>query len=384
MVDVLLGLKCKIPKEQPCIGNTIEYSYIKTYIRTLQPGCILLVYGPPGCGKTFIIENALNACKKNTIKLNPMRIKINTIDTTTISIIKDNVLMIDDIDKLHDLDNCIINKLLDNKKVPIVCSCRHIPKRLCKKKENIIKIQLKYIHKNEIIQWLKKHDYPNDLIYHYRGDLNAFVSKIKLWETTGWMGHKHEFYINIEERIKNINTTTLYDAFIQHIDEPGAMCGLIQQNYPKFKNMDLDTCARITEKLSFADIYTTPLYDGLFGASQVYQDLFYASSIVELRDKTPPTKIEPGQAWTKHINMIARKNKLQKFKNKNGLIITPDHIVTFNIFLRLFKQMTEEQVEHYTIEKEDVDIFTKLFTVSKITPRIKTLFKEMLSKIGRQ
>ena len=194
------------------------------------------------------------------------------------------------------------------------------------------------------------------------------------------MGHKHEFYVNIEERIKQIHTTPLSDAFTQHIDEPGAMCGLIQQNYPNFKNMDIDTCMRLTEKMSLADVYTTPLYNGLFNASQAYQDLFYASSIVELRNKIPPIKIEPGQAWTKHINMIARKNKLQRFKNKNGLIITPDHITTFNVFLRLFKQMTHEQVEHYIIEKEDVDIFTKLFTVSKITPRVKTLFKDMLSK----
>ena len=383
MVDVLLGLTCKIPKEQPCIGNTLEYSYIKTYVRTLQPGCILLVYGPPGCGKTFLIENALNACKKNAIKLNPMRIKINTIDTATISIIKDNILMIDDIDKLHDLDNCIINKLLDNKRVPIVCSCRYIPKRLNKKKENIVKIQLKYIHKNEITKWLTKNEYPQELIYHYRGDLNAFVSKINLWKTSRWMGHKHEFYINIEDRMKHINTTPLNDAFTQHIDEPGAMCGIIQQNYPKFKHMDIATCMRITEKLSFADVYTSYLYNGLFSASQVYQDLFYASTVVQLRDKIPPIKIEPGQAWTKHINMIARTNKLQKFKNKNGLILTPDHIATFNVFLRVFKQMTKEQVEHYIIEKEDVDIFTKLFTVSKITPRVKTLFKEMLSKNGR-
>ena len=382
MVDVLLGLKCKIPQEQPCIGNTLEYTYIKSHVRTLQPGCILLVYGPPGCGKTFLLENALNACKKNTIKLNPMKIRINTIDTSNISIIKDNMLMIDDIDKLHDMDNCIINKLLDNKQVPIVCSCRNIPKRLNKKKDNIVKIQLKYIHKSEITQWLTKNDYPPNLIHHYQGDLNAFISKIKLWKTTGWMGHHHESYIHIEDRIKNINTTHLTDAFTQHIDEPGAMCGIIQQNYPKFKNMDMDTCMRITDKMSFADVYTTPLYNGLFGASQVYQDLFYASSIVELRDKTPPIKIEPGQAWTKHINMIARTNKLQKFKNKNGLIITPDHITTFNVLLRLFKQITKEQVEHYIIEKEDVDIFTKLFTVSKITPRVKTLFKEMLAKNG--
>ena len=170
MVDVLLGLKCKIPKEQPCIGNTLEYSYIKSHIRTLQPGCILLVYGPPGCGKTFVLENALNACKKNAIKLNPMKIKINTIDTTSISIINDNVLMIDDIDRLQDLDNCIINKLLDNKNVPIVCSCRHIPKRLGKKKENIVKIQLKYIHNNEIKAWLSKEGYSLDLLHHYHGD----------------------------------------------------------------------------------------------------------------------------------------------------------------------------------------------------------------------
>ena len=30
MVDILLGLKNRIPKEQPRIGNEIEYSFIKT------------------------------------------------------------------------------------------------------------------------------------------------------------------------------------------------------------------------------------------------------------------------------------------------------------------------------------------------------------------
>ena len=69
MVDVLLGLKNRIPKEKDCIGNKLDYVYIKNKISNLLPGDIYIVHGPPGCGKTFMIENAINGCKKNMVKL---------------------------------------------------------------------------------------------------------------------------------------------------------------------------------------------------------------------------------------------------------------------------------------------------------------------------
>ena len=381
MVDVLLGLKCRIPKEQPCIGHALNYSFIKSTIAKLTPGNILIVSGPAGCGKTFLVQNALNACNKHSIKLDPMKVKINKIDTNNISILKSNVLFMDDIDRLHDLDNSIINKLLETKIVPIVCTCRDIPKRLSKKKEGVVKISLKYVHKNGIIRWLQRNAYSPELIHQYGGDLNAFISRVKLWQSTGWMGNDHEFYVDIEERLKTINKVSLSEAFNVHIDEPGAMCGLIQQNVPRFKKMNIETCADIAGCLSLADVYSTPLYDGLFGASEVYQDLFYGSSIVRLRKFSPPLTIEPGQAWTKHINMIARMNKLLRFKNKNLQYITPDHITTFNMLLSSFKTIDVNKLTGYTIENEDVDIFTKLFTVSKIAPRVKTQFKQALQSM---
>ena len=384
MVDILLGLKNRIPKEQPRIGNEIEYSFIKTSIKQLLPGKILVVYGPPGSGKTFMCENAINGLRKNIFKVNPTLIRLNKIDINTISIISTNILFIDDIDQIQDLDNSVINKLLENKKVPVVCTCRFIPKKLAKKKEGVFKILLKYISKQDIKTWLKRKKYPEKIANYYEGELNAFISRVKLWESSGWMGNKHEFYVGIEDRIKHINKTPLTDAFKYHIDEPGAMCGLIQQNIPNFKNIKLDTLADISNNLSRADCYSTPMYNGLFGASDVYQDLFYASSIVHLRNTIPPKTIEPGQAWTRHINFIARSNKLRRFRDKNLNFISSDHINTFNYLLSSFKKIDVEMLEHYIIENEDVDIFTKLFTVSKITPRVKTQLKEMLSQMRQE
>ena len=381
MVDVILGINKKLPREEPCIGNSIEYGFIKRSVLNLVPGKILLVYGPPGCGKTFLIKNAVNALKKNMIVVNPAKIKLNQINLSVISALTKNLILIDDLDQMQDMDSSMINKILENKKVPILCTCRNIPKKLAKKKEGVIKILLKYIPKNEIKKWLTKNKYPVGLADYYEGDLNAFMTRLDLWKVTGWMGNRHEKYINIEERLQSINTIDLAEAFNCHIEEPGAMCGLIQQNVPNFKNMDMETNADICDNLSMADVYSTPLYNGLFGASPVYQDYFYTSSIVQLRDKIPPKKIEPGQAWTRHINMVARSNKLRKFKSKNKYPMTPDHINVFNHFLSTIKKINVEQLENYIIENEDVDCFTKLFTVSKITPRVKAHLKETLSQM---
>ena len=80
MVDVLLGLNKKLPREEPCIGNKIEYECITNHISTLCPGQILIVYGPPGCGKTFLIQNAINKLKKHLIIVNPAKIRLKQID----------------------------------------------------------------------------------------------------------------------------------------------------------------------------------------------------------------------------------------------------------------------------------------------------------------
>ena len=381
MVDVILGINKRLPREEPCIGHKLEYSFIKSSISTLVPGKILIVYGPPGCGKTFLIRNAVNAIKKNMIMVNPAKIKSNQVNLSIISSLTKNLILIDDLDQMQDMDSSMINKILENKKVPIICTCRNIPKKLAKKKEGVIKILLKYISKNDIKTWLKKQKRPVELADYYEGDLNAFFIRIDLWDVTGWMGNRHEKYINIEERLSTLHTIDLRDAFNCHIEEPGAMCGLIQQNVPRFKHMDVKTNADICDCLSMADVYSTPLYNGLFAASPVYQDFFYTSSIVHLRNKVPPKKIEPGQAWTRHINMVARSNKLRKFRNKNIYRITGEHINVFNHFLSTLKKMSVEQLENYTIENEDVDCFTKLFTVSKITPRVKAHLKEILSQM---
>ena len=51
MVDILLGLKSRIPKEQPCISNHDEYHHLKDILTSAAPGDIIIVHGPAGCGK---------------------------------------------------------------------------------------------------------------------------------------------------------------------------------------------------------------------------------------------------------------------------------------------------------------------------------------------
>ena len=311
------------------------------------------------------------------------RYKLKPTDIHQLSIIKNNMLFIDDIDKLQELDNTIVNKLLENLKVPVICTCRFIPKRLAKKKEGVHKIELKYMNQKQIKSWLKENKYPQKFAYIFNGDLNAFITRIEMWKLTSWVAHDHLYYKHIDDRMRELPTTSLHDAFADHIEEPGAMAGLIQENTPYFKNITLDKLAKISDNLSFADVYTSPLYDGLFMASPIYQDLFYASTIVNVRGCQVPTTIKPGQAWTKHINMIARQNKLLKFKNKNPSTITTDHIVIFNHLLTTVKKIDVKQLQGYIIENEDVDIFTKLFTISKITTRVKTQLKEILKELQK-
>ena len=383
MIDVLLGIAKSIPKERACIGNHLEYSIIKSKIKKSNPSRITIVYGPPGCGKSFMVDNAVNACKKHAIRIAPFKKMSGQFDIPTISINPNNIIVIEDIDSITDMDNIIINKVLENGKVPVVCTCRYIPKKLAKKKEGIDKIHIQYIHKNDISRWLVKNKYPKELINGYSGDLTAFHSRLELWKTTRWLGNQHEYYIHIEDRMKTIHTTTLDEAFKCHIDEPGAMCALIQQNVPQFKNMTIEKNADISDSLSIAETYSEAMYQGLFGASSVYQDLYYAQSIAMIRGCVPPSVIQPGQAWTKHINMIARRNKYKRFKATNGYIITSDHVGVFNRLLSTVKKIPLEMLEGYEIDNKDVDIFTKLFTVAKITPRVKAQLKEAL-KQGRR
>jgi hypothetical protein len=378
MVDILLGLKSRIPKESPCIAHHEIYNDMKEKLKTLKVNEIIVIYGPPGCGKTFMVNNAINACKKYAIVINPVKYKLNTNEIQQMSIRPENVLFVDDIDQLQTMDNTIVNKVLENNRIPVVCTCRFVPKRLMKKKEHVYKYELTAVAVNDVKKWLKTNKYPMKLAQQYQNDMNVFQSRIKLWKQTGWMGHEHHFYKNIDDRIRELPRTSLDFSFTSHVDEPGALSGLIQENMCNFKNISMETISDMTEYLSLSDVYSDHLYNGLCYANRIHQSLFYTSSIVLTRGCKPPKTIKPGQAWTKHINMIARRNKINKFIQRNGYNITPDHIVTFNTLLLLIKRLDVSQVQGYLIETQDVDIFTKLYVVKKITPRVKTQLKEVL------
>ena len=384
MVDILLGLNTRIPKEEPCIAHHEEYDKIKHHIKTMGTNDIIVVYGPPGCGKTFLVNNAIRGCNKKSILINPLKYKLNSNEFKQMSIIRDNILFIDDIDNLQNMDNTIVNKIIENDQISVICTCRFIPKRLWKKKEHIYKIELKPIPLPNVKQWLRTQNYPLKLIQKYQNDMNVFLSKIKLWETSGWMGSEHEFYKSIDDRIHELPTTSLDYSFESHVDEPGALSGLIQENICQFKGITLDSVVNISDFLSVSDVYSVPLYNGLYYATHIHQALFYTSAIVYSRKCKAPKIIKPGQAWTKHINMIARKNKLLRFKRRNGYIITNDHILTFNQLLLLIKRLNIEHIKEYIIKSEDVDIFTKLFIIRKITPRVKTQLKEFIKTFQQE
>ena len=384
MVDILLGINTHIPKEKPCIAHHKIYADIKEKIKNLKKCEIIVVYGPPGCGKTFMVDNAINACRKKSITINPLKYKLNSNEFKQMSILSDNILFADDIDNLQLMNNTIVNKIIENNQIPVVCTCRFIPKRLLKKKENIYKIELTCIPSTNIKEWLRSKKYPLKLVQHYQNDMNVFRSKIKLWKMTGWMGDEHTFYKSIDDRIKELPETTLEYSFLNHVDEPGALSGLIQENMCNFKGATLETLVGLSDSLSFADVYSTPLYNGLFFANEIYQSLFYTSSIIHMRGCKAPKTIRPGQAWTKHINMIARKNKLYRFVRRNGFNITPDHIVTFNHLLTSIKRLDVNIIQGYIINPEDVDIFTKLFIIKKISPRVKTQLKEILRTLQQE
>ena len=384
MVDILLGINTHIPKEKRCIAHHEIYADIKETIKNLKKYEILVVHGPPGCGKTFMVNNAINACRKKSITINPLKYKLNVNEFRQMSILPGNILFADDIDNLQLIDNTIVNKIIENNQIPVVCTCRFIPKRLLKKKENIYKSELTCIPSKNVKEWLRHKKYPVKLIQQYQNDMNVFRSQIKLWKMTGWMGNEHTFYKCISDRIKELPETTLEYSFLNHVDEPGALGGLIQENMCNFKGVTIEKLDDIADSLSIADVYSTPLYNGLFFANDIYQSLFYTTSIIHMRGCKAPKTIKPGQAWTKHINMIARQNKLYRFVRRNGFDITSDHIVTFNHLLMTIKRLDINIIQGYIINPEDVDIFTKLFIIKKISPRVKTQLKELLKAIQQE
>jgi chromosomal replication initiation ATPase DnaA len=177
----------------------------KSYTSTLKSEKFLLIQGPAGCGKTFLVRDLASTLNLELLEINFSLSKskasiLRTIEqAASIFALETNgktgsLIFIDDVDVLYELDDALfegINSLMKNLKAPVFMTCTVIPKCL-ETSEHVKVYQLNsfkgfqeksFVLVKEMCSDLKM-VFPDNIIKNVisstRGDLRKIVSLLGL------------------------------------------------------------------------------------------------------------------------------------------------------------------------------------------------------------
>jgi hypothetical protein len=165
--------------------------------------------------------------------------------------------------------------------------------------------------------------------------------------------------------ISNTSIVNPIDCIDMHIDEPGNIMSIIQENYPD------SSCGRlevIAEQLSIADVFDTKIYEGSWELLPYYPIIGCVMPCHEINHGVPPGDIRPGSSWTKYQNMCMRKKKIKSMISR-----VPGTRLTYEALLLLKQYEDPKLLADYGFEPSDVDVLNhigqtklKAKTVSKL------------------
>ena len=292
-------------------------------------GNTVCIYGPPGCGKTFIVKQLL---KDSYVELEPE--KIVKTNSTSASVIRNPQTDIIEFLKINGSINSGTTIIIcENIKRIDFCNCFEIP----------------YLTETEI----------NTLFPGY-------PDAARLCEGNMW---NFEFYKQFTDRkdkfwtpkdyVYNIMTTH-QDSYIKDsIDEHGHTFGMLHENYLDTRGLTIEESADIIESMSLADIYDTLIYTQNWEYCNFFQIEGIARPANTIQGRFGKSTLRPGSCWTKTNNQKMRESKLKKFK--------PVH---HDKLIRILENLmiSGPQDNFYELTTSDIDVINHLKMSGKFKP----------------
>ena len=315
------------------------------------PGTVTCVYGKPGIGKTHFIAHEFDNCVH--LDHNVLKGKQSTLDFferlqyTSSPVVVDNWESICDLIGIREIKGPV-------SKGPLVIIA-HTPIELT---PETIMYEMPVMTPEQIEALAPNNLRAKELSVTCRGDVRFFLRGLTHVSDT------LDAFKTPREIVEDILMTPKpFEYMSKTLHEHGYVWAMIQENYVDTKGISIDTCARLTESFSLADIYDQRIYaDGAWDNLMPYFILTgCVAPCAMLNQKLSTGRLRSGTLWTKFQNMCMRSKRIQETRLGHDVL----HV------LRMYIERGHlELLDHYRLSASAIDVLNHIVIGQKLKPKI--------------
>ena len=193
--------------------------------------------------------------------------------------------------------------ILKNIKKIDFCDCIYLQPYSVETIVEIGKEKFKNKNENEILLGAEK----------CNGNLNIFLNSFQF-------NGKRDILLSPKDVVHNLlcsGETNPSDFIGKYLDEHGYSWGIVHENYPRAKNVTMETVQEISESMSLADVYDNKLYYGDWDLNPYFCQEAIIGPSIKLKKSLYRESMNPGSAWTKYNNMKMRMGKIKQMRHRN-------------------------------------------------------------------
>jgi len=212
----------------------------------------------------------------------------------------------------------------------------------------------------------------DEVIHKSKGDIRQVLKSLKM------KSDDQDTFLSTREFVTSLvakgSTKNPVHYLNHHVQEPGNMVSILQENYPDARGADL---ALIASEMSMADIFESKLYEGDWQLLPYYSLFGCIIPAMEIGHRLNPDKMRPGSSWTKHQNMCMREKRLKCITDRVPFY----HLDTETLLL--LRTMAEagryDILKEYKLEPKDIDVLNHLSPLRKLKPKTIQMMKKALT-----
>lgn len=315
------------------------------------PGTVTCVYGRPGIGKTYMVENELPGAVRvdHTI----LKSKNTTIDFFERLGYTDAPVIIDEWESLSDLIG--VREITGPiSKGPLVI-ITHEPVKLT---STTILYEMPIMSASEIEKLAPNHPCAAQRAVECKGDVRSFLRSLTHTSDTP------DTFKTPRQVVTDLITSPHPDHYLSHtLHEHGYVWSMIQENYIDTKGLTLGTMSDIADSMSLADMYDTTIYaDGAWDTLMPYFVLHGCVLPCHLmKRKLNDARLRSGSLWTKFQNACMRKKKMSETKLGYYELL---------VIRKYIENGQYDLLDEYKLDTSAVDVMNHIVIGQKLKPKV--------------